>query len=295
MMSAVSMVSAGLAKSARLTRSRISRASVYTFSTLAGVLIATRWNASLEVLLLAPLSTFLISLSAYVLNDMFDMEVDKINSRNRPLAMQTVTRKEALFFILLVNGMGAGVAFLLGSFAFFIALLEILIGVFYSMRPFNFKDKFIVKTLTIGAGGVLANIFGGVAAGIVNADLLFCSAMFLVFLFSTSPLNDLADYVGDKAQNRRTIPIVIGPSRTLKLSIVASLIPLVSALVFFQVLSFNFLTIVFLTLLSARSMQLLLPLVRSNNGPKVVRKHHKKMVYLHFLLQGALIIGSIAL
>ncbi|MDG6995156.1 MAG: UbiA family prenyltransferase [Nitrososphaerota archaeon] len=278
-----------------MARSRISRASVYTFSTLAGILIATRWNASPTILLLAPLSTFLISLSVYVLNDLFDMEVDRINAPNRPLARQLVSRREALVFVLILNFVGAGIGFALGPLTFAIALCEIVLGLLYSLRPFNLKDRFIVKTLSIGAGGVLANLFGGVASGVVNLDLIFCSAMFLVFLFSTSPLNDLADYVGDKAQNRKTIPIVIGPSRTLRLSIVASLLPLASALIFFRLLSFNPLTIIFLSILAARALQLLLPLERSNAEPATVRKQHKKMVYLHFLLQGALVVGSLAL
>ena len=294
-MSAILAINSGVKKTVQLTRSRISRASVYTFSTLAGILIATRWNAAPEILLLAPLSTFLISLAVYVLNDLFDMEVDRINASNRPIAKQSVSRKEALVFVVLLNGIGAGIGLFLGPITFLIALAEIAIGVCYSMRPFNFKDKFIVKTLSIGAGGILANIFGGVASGVVNADLLFCSAMFLIFLFSTSPLNDLADYVGDKAQNRKTIPIVIGPARTLRLSIIASVVPLVSALIFFQILSFNPITIVILSLLSARALQLLLPLARTNAGPATVKKHHKKMVYLHFLLQGALVVGSLAL
>ncbi|MCL5068961.1 MAG: UbiA family prenyltransferase, partial [Thaumarchaeota archaeon] len=252
-----------LSKPARLTRSRLKKASVYTFSTLAGILIATRGSFIPEILILAPLSTFLISLAVYLLNDLFDLEVDKINAPNRPLATQAVSRKEAIVFVLVLNCAGVAVALFLGPLAFTIALFEILIGVLYSIRPFNFKDRFIVKTLSIGAGGILANIFGGVASGVVNADLIFCSAMFLVFIFSTSPLNDLADYVGDKSQNRKTIPIVIGPKRTIRLSILMSIAPPLSALVFFRILSFSPLSVVLLAFVAARSVQLLLPLTKS--------------------------------
>lgn len=285
----------GLRKYARLTRSRIKRASVFTFSTFAGVIIATRGNFSLEVLILAPLSTFLISLAVYVLNDLFDFEVDKINNPRRALTIQLVTRKEGFAFVILLNALGASIGFLLGPMTSLIALLEIMLGVFYSLGPFNFKDRFIIKTLSIGAGGVLANIFGGVASGIVNLDLIFCSAMFLIFLFSTSPLNDLADYPGDKSQNRKTIPIVIGPEKTVKLSIITSLAPPIIALILFQTLSFNLLSVILLAIIAARALQLLLPISKTGTRYSAVRRQWRKMVFLHFLLQGALIAASFPL
>ncbi|MDG6922290.1 MAG: UbiA prenyltransferase family protein, partial [Nitrososphaerota archaeon] len=290
-----STISGVVVNSARLARSRLIKASVYTFSTLAGILIATRGHFSPEVLLLAPLSTLLISLAVYVLNDLSDLEVDRINAPNRPLARQVVSKREGLGFVLVLSGLGTAIGYVLGPFTFVIALLEILVGVLYSIRPFNFKDRFIVKTLSIGAGGILANLFGGVASGIVNLDLIFCSAMFLIFIFSTSPLNDLADYVGDKSHNRKTIPIVIGPERTIKLSILTSIAPPIFALIFFKLLSFNPLSILLLALITIRSLQLLLPLAKTELSFATVRKHQKKMVYLHFLLQGALVVGSFAL
>lgn len=282
-------------KYARLTRSRVTKASVFTFSTLAGVLIVTRGSFNPEILFLAPLSTFLISLAVYILNDLFDLEVDKINAPNRPLTTQVVTRREAVVFVLLLNVIGVSIGFMLGPITFLIALLEVLLGVLYSMKPFSFKNRFIVKTLSIGTGGVLANLFGGVASGIVNLDLIFCSAMFLIFVFSTSPLNDLADYIGDKSHNRRTIPIVIGPDSTIKLSIITSLAPPLFALVLFRSLSYNPLSVILLALIAARALQLIWPLAKSGTTFSTVRKQQKKMVYLHFLLQGALIAASFPL
>jgi 4-hydroxybenzoate polyprenyltransferase len=280
---------------AKLARSRLKKASVFTFSTFAGIMIATRGNFSIQVLALAPLSTFLISLSVYLLNDVFDLGADSINAPNRPLVTQTVTRNQALGMVFLLSGLGAAIGFILGPMAFLITFLEILLGILYSVKPFNFKDRYIVKTLSIGAGGVLANLFGGIASGVVNLDLLFCSALFVVFIFSTSPLNDLGDYVGDKSQNRKTIPIVIGAKKTIKLSILTSVAPPVSALILFEILSFNPLSIVLLSVTALWALRLLLPLERTEVDLETVRANQKKMVYLHFLLQAALVIGSLPL
>ncbi len=293
----VSAITPSLIKSGTLIRSRLKKATVYTFATFAGTIVATRGNTSAEVLVLAPLSTLVIFLGIYLLNDMFDLEVDKINAPTRPLATNTVTREQTLLLILLLDVLGLTISFLfLGIFALIVAVFEILLGILYSVRPFNFKDRFIVKTMTIGAGGVLSNLFGGVASGVVNSDLLFCSAMFLVYVFATSPLNDLADYTGDKAQHRKTIPIVIGPDKTIKLSVLTSLVPPIMSLLFYETLNFNFLAVGILSLIAAWSLRLLSPLWSSKEvNYSAVRKSQKRMVYLHFLLQGAFIIGSLAL
>lgn len=275
-------------------KSRIKKASVYTFATLAGVIIATRGNFAPDVLLLAPLATFSISLAIYLLNDMFDLEVDRINAPTRPL-LTGVSRNEVLGLILVLNFVGVMISCYLGWLAVLVGSFEILLGIVYSVKPFNFKDRFIVKTATIGAGGALSNIFGGVSSGIVNLDLVFCAAMFVMYAFATSPLNDLADYVGDMAQHRRTIPIVIGAEKTIGLSIVASVVPAVAALVFYETLDFNILAIGILSLIAAWSLRLLAPLRAAGVDYAAVKIRQKKMVYLHFLLQGAFLIGSIAL
>jgi len=170
-------------------------------------------------------------------------------------------------------------------------LFEVILGICYSVRPMSFKDRFLAKTLTIGAGGVSSSILGGAASGHVTPGLLFTAAMFFVFLFATSPINDLADYAGDIANKRRTIPIVIGPSKTVKLAIAASITPLFSYFLFSGLLVINLLSVVLLLLFTGRCLQLLIPLARADVDPHDVRRNHKKMVPLHLLLQGALAAG----
>lgn len=286
----------GLAtKLLRLTRSRLKNALLFTFSTFAGLVIVTGGKFNPFVGVLAPLSMFALMLGVYLLNDYSDLDVDLVNAPNRPLASQAVTKRETLGFILFLNSVGITIAFFLGWLAFSVALLEVLLGVVYSIKPFNFKDVFILKTLTVGAGGILANIYGGLSAGIVNSDLLFCSLIFLVFIFSTSPLNDLADYTGDKLQNRKTIPIVIGAKKTIALSAFMSVVPPVFALILFDMLRLNMVSIVVLSLVAARCIQLLLPIMKSEPNLATVKKQHRKMYYLHFLVQGAIMLGCLPL
>lgn len=285
--------SVGIAK--RLTMSRFSRALVFSWSTLAGVLITTKGRPPIGALFLAPTAIFAISLGVYLLNDIFDSDIDKINAPNRPIPSHVVTSRNTSLFVALLFLAGISITYFLGPLALIIAAAEIALGISYSMRPINLKDRFLIKTLAIGAGGVLANLFGGAAIGIFNPILFYCAVMFVIFLFATSPINDLADYAGDKQSRRRTIPIVIGPTRTVELSIFASITPFVSAVVLSRFIDLNVVAIFLLSVLAARSIQLLWPLLNKGADVNLVRSNHKKMVVLHLLLQGAIIIGALAI
>lgn len=232
-----------------------------------------------------------MSLAVYMSNDMVDLEADKINAPQRSLVLQSVKKSDALTLILLLNFGGMAMGYWLGINAFLITVAELVLGITYSVKPFSFKDRFLAKTLAIGGGGILAIIFGGVAAGNVNGAVIYAAAMFLAFLFVTSPVNDLADYIGDKAQRRRTIPIVIGPKNTIELAILAAITPFTSALFVLPVLRLNMITLIIFLILAGRSFHLLAPLLIKYPDPKVVRKQHRRLVPLHFFLQGALAIG----
>ncbi|MCL5318426.1 MAG: UbiA family prenyltransferase [Thaumarchaeota archaeon] len=270
------------------------RASVYTWATCVAVALSAGGKPDLIVTFLSALTTFLMFLAIYVFNDLTDLEVDAINAPNRPLALQSVTKTDALLLVLLLNFAGMAIGYWLGLVTFIITVAELLLGITYSVKPFNFKDRFLVKTLAIGAGGILASLYGGAAtANSLNGSVIYAALLFLIFLFVTSPINDLADYVGDKAQGRRTIPIIIGQKNTVKLALAVSVVPLLSSLAVLPAVGLSRVTLVMFALLAARSIQLLAPLLKGYSSPQMVRSQHKRMVPLHFLLQASLAAGTV--
>jgi geranylgeranylglycerol-phosphate geranylgeranyltransferase len=277
----------------RLARSRFARASVYTWATLMAVVLSTAGIPDPSTALLASLSTFLISLAVYVLNDLADLEVDKINAPNRPLVQGSINGSDALGMILLLNSGGLAIGYLFGIQTFLISMGEIGLGIAYSIKPFVLMNRALAKTLAIGVGGMMAILFGGAAAGNINGTVIYCAILFLAFLFTTSPINDLADYVGDLAQGRRTIPIRIGRRNTVRLALLASIAPMASAPLALPLLGLNSMTTILFGLLAARSIQILAPLLRENTNHQSVRILHKRLVPLHFLLQLSLVIGTL--
>jgi 4-hydroxybenzoate polyprenyltransferase len=291
---------AHLERMLRLAKSRFMRAAVYIWATCVAVTLATRGKPDLVIIFLSALTTFLMFLAIYVFNDMTDLEVDLINAPNRPLALQLAQRTDALILVILLNSSGMVIGYWLGPNTFLITVAELMLGITYSVKPFNFKDRFIIKTLAIGAGGMLASLFGAeaasataIAADSLDGAVIYAAALFLIFLFVTSPINDLADYVGDKAQGRRTIPIIIGQKNTVRLSIVVSVIPLLSSLIVLPAVGLSRVTLVLFIILAARSIQLLNPLLKGYSKPEMVRSQHKRMVQLHFFLQASLALGAL--
>lgn len=123
-------------------------------------------------------------------------------------------------------------------------------------------------------------------------NVVYAAAMFFLYLFAASPINDLIDKFGDKAAKRRTIPIVIGDKNTFRLSIIASMIPFISSVALTSSHHADILMPIILAFVSLRSVQLLIPLLRICDRD-TLKKAHGQMIAFHFILQAAILIGFI--
>ncbi len=168
---------------------------------------------------------FLMTFSLYSLNRITDKDEDSINNPKRVAAI-TLFEKPLLalialaYFLALVFGAQAN----LPTFLTVIAIL--LIGILYSVKipvlkgllgfP-RFKDMLFGKNLFIGLNWVLAMVMVPAAYHLVEINLGF--AVLAVFIFIRSIINsgvfDLADIEGDKNAGIRTLPILLGPKKTM--------------------------------------------------------------------------------
>ena len=65
---------------------------------------------SLLISIFLPLSTLLIITGMYVLNDLFDADLDRINGKtNRPIPSGKVSKGHALLFVVVTNVIGLSV------------------------------------------------------------------------------------------------------------------------------------------------------------------------------------------
>ena len=185
-------------------------------------------------LLVFVLATVLISAGGYVINDYFDIKIDRINRPQRVLITNTIEKPQAmlLYQILTVVGvlLGVLVAFVVKSFTLgFIFVVVPGLLWFYSA---SYKRQFLVGNLMIAFCAALVPISVAVLQSalltlkygefihqtIVLPTLYVWICGFAVFAFLLTfireVIKDMQDEYGDREMECRTMAIMWGEKRT---------------------------------------------------------------------------------
>jgi geranylgeranylglycerol-phosphate geranylgeranyltransferase len=150
-----------------------------------------------------------------IINDIFDLEIDKINNPSRPLVTGQLTKKEAIIYNCLLVGISEflSLKYLTPKSILYVnlALLNITIYTPILKRILFIKNvscAFLVSFSLFFAG--LANT-NGLPLNHKSNSLLWIAARTIFFgsLFNELLL-DMHDYEGDKLNNISTIPVVFG-------------------------------------------------------------------------------------
>jgi geranylgeranylglycerol-phosphate geranylgeranyltransferase len=196
-----------------------------------GQAVALGHLPALGLLLLGFALGFLLSSSAMVFNDYFDLEVDRVNAPRRPLPAGLLTPAEAVVFGLLTALVGLGVALWLSPLVFFLSLLTWILGFLYNWK---LKATGLGGNLCVSANVAMTFLLGGISAGLLASALLWVFAL-LAFCFDLAEeiAGDAMDMEGDRARGSRSIALVRGKPTALRLSailfgvvILLSLVPL---------------------------------------------------------------------
>ncbi len=191
-----------------------------TFSTaVVAVFICSVDNFLITVALFAGLSSGFTASAGNIINDIFDIEIDKVNRPDRPIPSGKILYKEALviFFI-----------FLLLSFIFswFINLPAFTIVVATTFLLFLYS-KYLKRIPLVGNAVVafltgLVFIYGGVA--VENPVTAVIPALFAFLInFTREIVKDMQDVEGDKKVGINTFPIKFGNKKSKHLILVVTL------------------------------------------------------------------------
>ncbi len=180
------------------------------FAVIVGMAVTTNSYHTIFTItaLLGFLTGFFVSSFSMVSNDIYDLEVDKINQPKRPLPSGAVSVKQAKAFtvVLLVLGLGASIG--LGFVTLGIAALFALIGWFYNYRG---KGMGLFGNSLVALSLAIPYIYGSVALGnySINLGYLLALTSFLAGL-GREVLKGIADVGGDKLRKIRTVAISHG-------------------------------------------------------------------------------------
>jgi geranylgeranylglycerol-phosphate geranylgeranyltransferase len=196
------------------------------------LVIAIIANGSLSLsspdrLLSALLFGFFFLTGTIILNQYFDIEVDRINKPYRPLPSGSITPKKALcltFFCYLVAFI---ISAYLGIVYTGIGVAGILLSLLYSHPYTNIRRRSIViQVFIINAGYSIITFLIGWC---VYKPLSFVPLWFMAFLFLTDVggvfSKDYMDYKGDKKHGYVTLPTLFGYKKAAELNAVLYVVP----------------------------------------------------------------------
>ena len=178
-----------------------------------------------EVFLTIICATF-ITAAGNALNDMCDIEIDRINKPNRPLPSGKITMKGAKIFMITMFILGNIAGLILGFWSLFISLFiatGLLFWYAYRLRHVALIGNVVVAFLSALTFLFAAQVFGDMKLGYVPFVLTFILSVIREIV------KDLEDLDGDKAHDSRTLPVVTGetPTRIMAGIITVLFIPLV--------------------------------------------------------------------
>lgn len=207
-------------------------------------------NSSLLPLLATAFVTgFLLTGSCMAVNDVVDLEVDRVNKPWKPLPRGDISRRAT---IALAAGMAITPLVLnlvFGVAQFVVATLYATVGISYSFLRRHWWSHFLVALSTTGP-----IVYSYVVAGLPPDDLSFTALFSLTIVVVTLGrefLKAIQDVEGDSIHGYRTVATVLGTEGASKLalavSIVSSLLGAITA-AFRSSMLYRFLIIVASTL-----------------------------------------------
>ncbi|MFT3894737.1 MAG: UbiA family prenyltransferase [Anaerolineales bacterium] len=214
---------------------------------LIGEWIALGKLPSVQQMLLGFISVFLISGSALVLNDYFDLEVDKVNMPERPLPSGALSPTDALVLTGAAITVGLIASLLISVTAFISCTVACAVGILYNWK---FKEAGLIGNLMVCFSVAFTFLFGGIAVGDPWNKIVWCFAAMAFFIdLGEEIAGDAMDMEGDKKRDSRSIAIRMG--RKFALTISASLFSLVILISFIPVLfgwlGVSYLIMIFIT------------------------------------------------
>ena len=163
-------------------------------------------------------------LASYVvatcLNDVFDVEVDRINharAHDRPLVSGAATPRQLLMIAAVLAALALALATTLGPLAIAWIGLSLALNLAYSVPPVRLCSRAIAAPLALGAAYVaLPYLLGLAAAAVVpSAHDALGIACFVILLCGRMLLKDFRDRRGDAAFGKRTFLLAYGKDATL--------------------------------------------------------------------------------
>lgn len=202
---------------ARLTR--IEHGLMLIVAVLAGEAIA-KGIPPLGTLALSLITAVFISMSAFAINDYYDVESDRMNKRSeRPLVSGELKMEEALWVSIVAALVGIAASAFINYYALIIALIFAGLSFLYS---YKLKDLPLLGNIYIGFSMAIPLIFGDyVVSQSLSVNVILISLIIFLSGLARELHGTIRDYSGDqKARQSKNIVHHIGAQRSAQYAFV---------------------------------------------------------------------------
>ncbi|MGQ0613587.1 MAG: UbiA family prenyltransferase [Planctomycetaceae bacterium] len=169
-------------------------------------------------LLAAVASAVCLTAASNAINQIADLETDRINRPDRPIPAGHLSVRAAWVFTALQSVAAFALAALVNLPYFACVAITLPVTASYSLRPLRFKRLPFVAGAVIATPRGLLLVLAGWAAGggIWRQDAWILGAVAFLYVFGASTTKDFADVEGDRATGCVTLPILWGAGRAAR-------------------------------------------------------------------------------
>ena len=176
------------------------------------VLFGAFWKTNFEspnliFCILAALSAALVAAGGYVINDFYDIEIDRINKPKRQIPLGKISPSSAKNFAITLFIFGIIISFIFKNIwmILLVSCNSILLWIYaYKVKKLTFLDNILVSFVTASTF-----LYGGlINKNIQNSYFIFFCAF--IFTIIRELVKDLEDIKGDRSNKAKTIPIIFG-------------------------------------------------------------------------------------
>jgi len=153
------------------------------------------------------------------LNQIYDLDIDRVNKPKRPLPSGRLTVPQVWWFTNITYALALVLAWLVAPRGrhecFWLVAVAVVCTYLYSVPPFRTKRLGIWANVTIAIPrGVLLKVAGWSSVKtIAGVEPWYIGAIFGLFLLGATTTKDFADMDGDRRGGCRTLPIQYGVTR----------------------------------------------------------------------------------
>ncbi len=177
---------------------------------------------------LAVLAAAVLNAASNGLNQVCDLENDRINKPHRPLPTGSMTLRQAWSFIVLAYLLALAMVAVVNLETFAIYLSAALATIAYSAPPIRLKRHPVGSNLIIALiRGELLKVAGWAAVATVMQSLepWYIGFIYFVFLLGATTTKDFADIEGDRAAGCITLPVRYGATWSARAISPAFIVP----------------------------------------------------------------------